>query len=76
MRFVFIIVLFFSEGSRVRYRQIQWQKAAKLKSVMRGSPETLTDYWLSTDPNHFCADLNCNGIVNFVDYAIYTRDYL
>jgi hypothetical protein len=48
-------------------KQRQWQRRTKLKSVGYKA----VDYWLSTDPNHNCADLNFDGQINFYDYAVF-----
>ena len=57
----------------VSYKQQQWQRAKKLTSIIIGSPDRLHNYWLSNDPNHFCADLNFDGYIDFFDYAEYLR---
>ncbi len=54
------------------FKQIQWQKIKKLENIM-SDPGNIGIYWLSTDPNHQCADLNFDGIVNFYDYAEYLK---
>jgi hypothetical protein len=59
-------------GGRWNYKQIQWQKASKVKSL---GPKVM-DYWLSSDPNHMAADLNFDSKINFFDYAIFTKDYM
>jgi hypothetical protein len=51
------------------FKQIQWQKLENIMSDLRN----IGIYWLSTDPNHQCADLNFDGIVNFYDYAEYLK---
>jgi len=77
VRFFFIVLwtaafLVFSAHSQ---KQRQWQRMKKLNSIIVGDPNRLTDehYWLSTDPNHFCADLNFDKHINFYDYARYLK---
>lgn len=54
------------------FQQRRWQRAHKLKSV---GPQAI-NYWLSTDPNHFCADLNFDDNINFFDYAVYLKHFV
>jgi hypothetical protein len=66
-------VLFFMLMLIFCKKQFQWQKMKKIDSIRRGHPQWLMDYWLSCDPNHFCADLNSDKKINFFDYALYLK---
>ena len=59
--------------SAASQKQQQWQRMKKASSIIHGDPCDLPFYWLSTDPNHRCADLNFDNEINFFDYAIYLR---
>ena len=62
-----LVVLFM--GMDMTTKQHQWQRRKKLNSVGYKA----VDYWLSTDPNHRCADLNFDDQINFFDYAVYLK---
>lgn len=72
---IFAVLSLFEGFEPVKMKQHRWQRASKLSSIIRGSPETLGGYWLSSDPNHFCADLNFDCIVDFRDYSWYLRTF-
>ena len=56
------------------YQQQQWQRQHKVKSL--GIAKLANEgYWLSTDPNKMCCDLNFDGYIDFYDYAIFLRKY-
>lgn len=48
-------------------KQIAWQRMVACRGKITPA------YWLSADPNHSCCDINLDGIINFIDYAILTQ---
>lgn len=57
----------------IKQKQIQYQRLKKFYSVPTNHPHRLPEWWLSTDPNYFCADFNFDNTINFYDYAWYFR---
>ena len=68
--FLAIILLFYpfdSSDFTIAEKQLAWQHMI----ACRG--KVTAEYWLATDPNYMCCDLNLDGIINFIDYAILTQ---
>ena len=49
--------------------QFRWQRAKACKAKWN------TGYWLSTEPNDMCCDLNFDGIINFKDLLIFEANF-
>ena len=71
MKLFLVLWLFFypfnSNDFTISEKQRAWQRMV----ACRG--KVTAEYWLATDPNYMCCDLNLDGIINFIDYAILTQ---